>query len=90
MESDWGLVKKKGLLDPPQERLAFEKRAGQLADELGKAKRMEEAKLAEINANAALDAERLRIEREKFDFEKLVKAADMKIKANKQQQQVFE
>ena len=35
MESDWGLVKKKGLLDPPQERLAFEKRAGQLADELG-------------------------------------------------------
>ena len=35
MESDWGLIKKKGLLDPPQERLAFEKRAGQLADELG-------------------------------------------------------
>lgn len=35
MESDWGLVKKKGLLDPPQERLAFEKRAGQLADKLG-------------------------------------------------------
>lgn len=35
MESDWGLVKKKGLLDPPQERLAFEKRAVQLADELG-------------------------------------------------------
>ena len=35
MESDWGLVKKKGLLDPPQERLAFEKRAGQLADQLG-------------------------------------------------------
>jgi len=35
MESDWGLVKKKGLFDPPQERLAFEKRAGQLADELG-------------------------------------------------------
>ena len=35
MASDWGLVKKKGLLDPPQERLAFEKRAGQLADELG-------------------------------------------------------
>ena len=36
MESDWGLVKKKGLLDPPQERLAFEKRAGQLADKLGR------------------------------------------------------
>lgn len=35
MESDWGLVKKKGLFDPPQERLAFEKRAGQLADQLG-------------------------------------------------------
>lgn len=35
MESDWGLVKKKGLLDPPQERLAFEKRAGQLAEKLG-------------------------------------------------------
>lgn len=35
MESDWGLVKKKGLLNPPQERLAFEKRARQLADELG-------------------------------------------------------
>jgi len=35
MESDWELVKKKGLLNPPQERLAFEKRAGQLADELG-------------------------------------------------------
>ena len=57
----------------------------QLADELGKARRMEEAKLAEINANTELDAERLRIEREKFEFEKLVKAADMKIKANKQQ-----
>ena len=35
MESDWALVKKHGLLDPPQERLAFEKRAEQLADELG-------------------------------------------------------
>mgnify|MGYP004566415671 CR=1 FL=1 len=35
MESDWGLVKKKGLLDPPQERLAFEKRAEQLAGKLG-------------------------------------------------------
>lgn len=34
-ESYWGLIKRHGLFDPPQERLAFEKRAGQLADELG-------------------------------------------------------
>ena len=35
MESDWELVKEKGLLDPPQERLEFEKRAKLLADKLG-------------------------------------------------------
>lgn len=34
-ESYWGLIKRHGLFDPPQERLTFEKRAGQLADELG-------------------------------------------------------
>ena len=34
-ESYWGLIKRHGLFDPPQERLAFEKRAGQLADQLG-------------------------------------------------------
>ena len=34
-KSNWSFIKKHGLFDPPQERLAFEKRAGQLADELG-------------------------------------------------------
>ena len=34
-ESYWGLIKRHGLFDPPQERLAFEKRAEQLADQLG-------------------------------------------------------
>jgi len=57
-----------------------------LADELEKAKRMEQAKLQEIQANAALDSERLRFERERFEFEKLLKAADMKIKAGSKQQ----
>lgn len=34
-KSNWSFIKRHGLLDPPQERHAFEKRAGQLADELG-------------------------------------------------------
>ena len=34
-KSNWSFIKRHGLFDPPQERLAFEKRAGQLADELG-------------------------------------------------------
>lgn len=34
-KSNWSFIKRHGLFDPPQERLAFEKRAGQLADQLG-------------------------------------------------------
>ena len=34
-KSNWSFIKRHGLFDPTQERLAFEKRAGQLADELG-------------------------------------------------------
>ena len=34
-KSNWSFIKRHGLFDPPQERLAFEKQAGQLADELG-------------------------------------------------------
>ena len=34
-KSNWSFIKRHGLFDPPQERLAFEKRARQLADELG-------------------------------------------------------
>ena len=34
-KSNWSFIKRHGLFDSPQERLAFEKRAGQLADELG-------------------------------------------------------
>ena len=34
-KSNWSFIKRHGLFDPTQERLAFEKRAGQLANELG-------------------------------------------------------
>lgn len=56
----------------------------QLSAELDKAKRMEDVKMAEAQANAQLDAGRLQLERERFNFEKLARAADLKLKDRQQ------